>query len=89
MRIKKDYVLRQVAQTWVVLPLAEETVNFSGMLKLNDSGAKLWKALEQGADAHGLARVLMAEYTVTGEEALADAEAFLQKLIRAGCVDEI
>ena len=35
MKLKKNFVLRQVAGTWVVLPLGAETVNFSGMLQLN------------------------------------------------------
>ena len=56
MKLKKDYVLRQAAGAWVVLPLGEEAVNFSGMLKLNDSGVMLWKVLEQGGDKNTASR---------------------------------
>ena len=87
MKIKKDYALRQIADTWVVLPLAEETVNFSGMLTLNDSGAMLWKVLENKCDVDALTEALMAEYEVAEEQARMDAEIFLNKLIQAGCIE--
>jgi len=88
MRLKKDFALRQIADTWVVLALAEETVNFSGMLTLNDSGAMLWRILEEKCETEALVEVLMAEYEVSEEVAKADAQEFINKLIKAGCIEE-
>lgn len=87
MKIKKDFVLRQVAGNWVVLPLAAETVNFSGMLSLNDAGAFLWRVLEQESSVDTLVDALTSEYNVSGEQARADAEEFVEKLVQAGCVE--
>ena len=87
MKLKKNFVLRQIVDTWVVLPLAEQTVDFSSMLTLNDSGAMLWKALEQGTDRDGLVCALTSEYEVSSKEAEADVDAFLNKLVQAGCVE--
>lgn len=87
MNIKKDFVLRKVANTWIVLPLGAETVDFGGMLTLNESGAMLWKTLKQGGDREALVSVLTAEYEVSTEEARADVDAFIEKLIQAGCVE--
>lgn len=87
MKLKKDYVLRQIADTYVVLPLGQETISFDGMLKLNESGALLWKALETGADIDGLVHALKAEYIVSDAQARADAEEFLLKLAKAGCME--
>ena len=88
MKLKENFVLRQVANTWVILPLAEQTVNFSGMLKLNDSGAFLWKVLEQGADRDGLTDALTREYDVSRCQAETDVDLFLEKLLHFGCVQE-
>ena len=88
MKLKKDFVLRQVADTWVVLPVGQTSVSFNGMLSLNDSGALLWQALEQGADPEALADVLTREYEVERSVALADAEEFLETLRNAGCLEE-
>ena len=53
MKIKENLVLRQVADTWTVLPLGKDIINFDGMLTLNDTGAMLWQLLEKGAEKYG------------------------------------
>lgn len=87
MKIKENFVLRQVADTWVVLPLGAATLNFDGMLTLNQSGVLLWQALEKGCTEAELTEVLLAEYDVSREEASADVREFLQSLMQAGCLD--
>lgn len=87
MKIKENFVLRQVADTWVVLPLGSATLDFNGMLTLNASGVLLWRLLEQGTDRDALVEKLLSEYEVSRQEATADVEEFLNKLIQAGCVD--
>ena len=87
MKLKENFALRPVADTWVVLPLGEESVNFNGMLTLNESGALLWHVLEKGGDREAMADALMAEYIVDRAQALADADAFLEKLRKVGCVE--
>ena len=89
MKIKKEYVLRQVADTWVVLPLGDAAVDFSGMLTLNGSGAMLWRVLEQGASREELVAALLDEYEVSRQQAMADVDAFLNKLLQAGCLEEM
>ena len=88
MKLKPDFVLRQVADTWVVLPVGKASVDFNAMLTLNDSGAILWKALEQGGDAEALADTLCEQYEVDRATALADAEKFLAKLEQVGCLSD-
>ena len=87
MILNKNFALRNIANTWVVLPLAEKTVDFNGMLKLNDTGVLLWKALEHGADRDALVKALTDEYDVSRETALADVDEFLNTLIRIGCIE--
>ena len=77
MKLKENFVLRQVADVWVVLPLGAATVNFDGMIKLN----------ETGADCAALAEALMQEYEVDRETALADAQDFVCRLQEAGCIE--
>lgn len=86
MKINKNYVLRNVADTWIVLPLAEESVNFTGMMTLNESGVMLWKRLEQGAEPEDLVSALTSVYNVSAEQAHRDVMEFTEKLISAGCI---
>ena len=87
MKIKKDCVLRQVAQTWMVLPVAEQCAQLDGVLNLTESGAMLWKLLEQGCEMSALVDALTGEYDVSPEKALADATKFTEKLMQLGCLD--
>ena len=86
MKISENFVLRQVADTWVVLSVGQASVDFNGMLTLNESGAILWQALEKGGDHEALADALLAEYEVDRATALADVDDFLKKLKDAGIV---
>lgn len=87
MKIKENFVLRQVADTWVVLPLSSATLNFDGMLNLNESGAMLWGVLEKGATREQLADALTSEYAVSREIALNDVDEFLENLKNADCLE--
>ncbi len=86
MTIRENYVLRQVAGSQVVVAVGEASVNFNGMLTLNDSGALLWRTLEHGADEAGLISALTSEYEVSDEQAGRDIAEFLKTLREAGCL---
>lgn len=87
MKLKENFILRQVAGTWVVLPVGEATAKFNGMLSLNETGAMLWKLLQSGADKQQLLDAVTKEYNISSDIALADIEEFLEKLAKAGCLD--
>ena len=87
MKIKKDFVLRNIAGNWVALPLGNATIDFTGMLNINESGVILWRLLEGGCTREEMADALLKEYDVGYDEALADVDEFISKLDKAGCVD--
>lgn len=88
MKLNDRFVLRQVADTWVLLPLSQDTLNFNELIRLNGSGALLWQSLEQGADRDGLIRTLTSRYDVSALEAGTDVDEFLQMLQKIGCLDD-
>jgi hypothetical protein len=84
MRIKDGFMLRQIVDVWVVVPLGERVVDFNGMLKVSDSGALLWKKLAgSGASREELLSDLLAAYTVDAATATRDLDAFLDSLRQA------
>ena len=87
MKLKEEFLLRQVADTWVVVPVGQGMLDFNGIINLNEAGVLLWQKLEKGADLDELTSVLTAEYNVSAEEARADAQAFCQKLVKNGCAE--
>lgn len=87
MKVKKDFLLRQVAGSWVAVAVGAQSVDFDGMLTLNESGALLWRALERGADRRALTQALTDEYEVEPAQAERDVDEFLRTLSEAGCLE--
>lgn len=79
MKLKDGFMLRQVAGEYVVLSVGTD-VDFSGMITLNETGATLWKRLEQEAELSDLTAALLAEYDVDEATAAVAAEQFVAKL---------
>lgn len=87
MKIKEGFILRTVAGTNIVVPVGSAALDFNGMITLNDSGAFLWKVLEQGADVDALVAALLGEYDVDEQTARKCSEDFAAKLEEAGCLE--
>ena len=87
MKIKEGFLLRSIAGTHVVVPTGENCIHFNGMITLNDSGAFLWRVLENGADVDSMTSALLAEYEVDEATAKSCSETFLNKLKEAGCIE--
>lgn len=87
MKIKENFNLRKIAGTWAVLPTGASSVDFTGVLTLNESGCMLWNLLKEGCSREDLAKALTEEYEVTFEAALADIDVFIEKLEKANCID--
>lgn len=88
MKINENFVLREVAGSWVVIPIGEKSVDFNGMMNLNETGVLLWRELEKGAEKEDLVSAITAEYEVSEDEAASDIDAFISVLVKAGCIDE-
>ena len=69
MKIKSDYLLRKVADSYVVVPVGKATVDFNGMINLNETGAFLWQQLQKDADEETLLKAMLMEYEVDEETA--------------------
>ena len=72
MKIKKGFMLREVAGNFVVVAVGEASKKFNGVINLNESGAFLWKKLADGIEKEKLIDALLEEYEVSKEIATAD-----------------
>ena len=86
MKRNPDFLLRDVAGTFVVVPVGAATAAFTGMISLNGTGAFLWEQLEQEQTAQSLAEALTREYEVDMDQAVADVQRFLNRLMPTGAI---
>lgn len=88
MKIKEGFILREVAGSYVVVAVGAASKDFRGVIKLNGSGAFLWKALEkEDKSTEDLVKALLDEYEIDAETAKKDVKDFVDRLKGAKIVE--
>ena len=87
MKIKREFVTREVAGDWLLVPVGRTAIDMNGMLTLNDTGAFLWEKLPEAENEAALVSALLEEYEVDRATAAADVEDFLAKLRKLDVVE--
>ena len=78
MKIKQEFILRDIAGDYVLIPVANIDDSFHGIISLNETGAFIWKQLEQGKTEEQIVQALLEEYTVSQEQAAKNVSGFLK-----------
>ncbi len=86
MRIKKGFVLREVAGQNMVIATGEASKDFHGMIKLNNTGKEIWQGLQEGLSETDIAKGLQGKYEIDEEKALQDTKEFIDKMLEMGFV---
>ena len=87
MKIKSDFILRKVADSYVVVPVGKLTIDFNGIINLNETGAFLFELLQKGAEREELIEKMLEEYEVSPEKAASDIDIFIQKVKEADVLE--
>lgn len=88
MKIKEGYILRNVAGSFVVVPIGEATLKFNGMMNLNETGAFLFEKMIDGISREDLINALTDEYDVDDKTASEDVDAFIEKVKKQDLFEE-
>lgn len=88
MKIKKGFVIQEVAGQWVAVATGSAAKDFSGIVKLNATAAHVWKGLEQGLARDEIVASMVEAYDIDEQTAGEDVDALLQRLVQAGIAEE-
>ena len=88
MQISDQYMLRQVADEYLVIPVGEAALKVRGLIALSESGSLLYRRLQEGASEEELVRALLDEYDIDAGTARADTRSFLEQMRRMGILIE-
>ena len=81
MKIKEGFIIREIAGSFVVVPVGQNLVDFSSMITLNETGAFLWNCLTEDTTEEILCQKLLSEYEgIEKDEALSDINEFINIL---------
>lgn len=87
MKTKKGFMLRTVADKHIVVPIGTASVEFNGLITLNETGAFLWERLSKGATYDELLSALLSEYDASEDDARKGLDSFLKTGIDANVIE--
>ena len=78
--MKKRFLLREIDGEYLLVPLGDGNEQFTSLITLNETGAFIWKRLEQKKTTDDIAKDMIKDYHVTFEKARADILRFTDYL---------
>lgn len=88
MRASTDFLLREIAGEYMLVPVGPGAAGINGLITLNEIGAFLFRTLQTDQSLDTLVAAIVSEYDVTPETARADAVDFLRQLGEIGALEE-
>ncbi len=87
MKIQKEFVLREIAGDYVIIPTGKTALTFNGLITVNEVGAELWKMLQSDVTFEDLTQGILDIYDVDEETVKEDIREFLDTLEKGGVLD--
>ncbi|MBO4219879.1 MAG: PqqD family protein [Clostridia bacterium] len=85
MKLNEGWVLTKLQDEYVAVPVDASACDFSGVVRLNESGRDIWEGLAQGLTEDDIAREMIQKYDgVSLEDALKDVREVTDKLLSEG-----
>ena len=88
MKLGGEFVVRQIMDDTVAVPVGRTALAFNGMILLNDVSKVIWECLTQGTEPEQIVTALTDHFEVSAEEARTDVLEFLDKLRNMQLLEE-
>lgn len=87
MKIKKGFVLEKVGDSYLACATGKLAREFSGLVKLNETGAFIWNIFAGGdVSVEEAAEKVISEFDISKETAVTDITAFVENLKKNGII---
>lgn len=88
MKLKYEFVVNQVADQMVAVPVGDGMENFNGFVKMNDIGAEIFEILKEDVTLEEIVEIMLKKHPeATKEEAIETVAEFTEQLKKEGIVD--
>ena len=88
MRIKKEFVLREIAGDYVIIPTGKTVLEFNGLITVNEVGVSIWKMLQEEVTFDQIVQNILEEYDVEESVATKDVHDFVTVLRERSLINE-
>lgn len=80
MKIKNEYIMRNIAGDDVLVPIGKTVTDFNGLIILNEMAKFIWEKMIEVESEDELLNCILDEYEVEKDVAKADLDEFLNIL---------
>ena len=88
MKLRGEFVVRQVMDNIVAIPVGQTALRLNGMILLNDVSKIIWDCLEQGTNLESAVKAVTDAFDVSADEARTDILEFCGKLSKLQLLEE-
>ena len=88
MKISKEFILREIAGEYILVPVGKTALTFNGLVTVNEVGALIWGMLEKGSNVSTIVNGILDEYDVDEQTATADVLEFISYLKSNNIIDD-
>jgi hypothetical protein len=88
MKLRGEFIVRQLAEDIVAIPVGQTALELNGMILLNPVSKVIWECLASGSDLSTIVTAVTDAFEVSREEAQEDILEFIEKLRNANLLDE-
>lgn len=87
MKIKKGFVLKDMAGNTYVVATGALSKKFNGIITLNETGKLIWQSLTEGATRDEIIEKILSEYEAERATVENDVDTFIEKLEKDGVLE--
>ena len=88
MKKTEEFITREIAGEYVMMPVGKTAQKFSGLIMANDVSEFIWEHLENAGNIEELTRLICEEFEVSYEEAFKDTSKLIAQMKTAGWIED-
>ena len=88
MKIRDGFILRTIADTHIVVPVADRVIEFKGMITLNEVSAGVWNFLQTDRSYDDVLEYILSIYEIDRETATNDLNELLDQMENGGVLEK-
>lgn len=82
----QEFILREVADEYILIPTGSTTETFNGIITLTESAAYIYEHIEEADSFETLVNMITSEYDIDKQTAANDAYMFINHMLQQGMI---
>lgn len=87
MKRKEEFIAREIAGDYVMMPVGETALKFNGLVMGNAVSSFIWENIEKVDNSDEMAKLICENFEVDFETAKKDADALMTEMVKAGWIE--